>query len=250
MKKCPKCGLLVSDSQKDCFDCGYKFPTEPSAKPSTEPQKRSVKKKRKGAQKASFMERCRENYKKSQKHKTRNGVIGFAVIILLLFIIFSPNDKKDTHPRDSNPAKEETDVESIETAADEPSGSDEKNQNEPAELSDDDKIEIALASSKLILSENFPDHFNISRDGNTITVNVWQEGVAFGALYANAGDADTLKLWSTMKDNVQYASSQMYNALNGADGHVVVNVLNDQNMENTLLMYMDGKLVYDSVTQD
>ena len=26
MKKCPKCGLMVSDSETECFDCGFSFP--------------------------------------------------------------------------------------------------------------------------------------------------------------------------------------------------------------------------------
>lgn len=27
MKKCPKCGLSMADSARECFDCGFQFPS-------------------------------------------------------------------------------------------------------------------------------------------------------------------------------------------------------------------------------
>ena len=55
-----------------------------------------------------------------------------------------------------------------------------------------------------------------------------------------------------MKDNVEYMSESLKKLMNTTgikDGHVAVNVLNDQNKDNTLLSYLDGECVYDAMDE-
>ena len=52
-----------------------------------------------------------------------------------------------------------------------------------------------------------------------------------------------------MVDNMQYMSNSIYDAYKPYDVDVAINIVNDQNKENTLVTFLDGIKVYDALDE-
>ncbi|MBO4808730.1 MAG: hypothetical protein J5537_06770 [Lachnospiraceae bacterium] len=110
-------------------------------------------------------------------------------------------------------------------------------------------VKVLIAATDGILKENFgSDNYTISYDDNMVTINVWQEGVAMGAAGVKTGLVDRSE-WDTMVDNMQYMSNSIYDAYKPYDVDVAINIVNDQNKENTLVTFLDGIKVYDALDE-
>lgn len=107
-----------------------------------------------------------------------------------------------------------------------------------------------LASLEETLQNSYGDHYSIDDDGTTLTISIWQDGVASEAEYVIAG-SESADAWDGLKESLQNLSITCFEQANSAspERHVVLNVLNDQNTENVLLSYLDGSCVYDVVAQ-
>ena len=101
------------------------------------------------------------------------------------------------------------------------------------------------------LNDSFGENYSIEIDDNFITISVWQDGIAQGALLASTGDSSCIDAWNTMVDGMVSMADGINDSLQYVDAddlHVYINVLNDENPENTLLSIMDGTVIYDAVT--
>ncbi|MGN1022855.1 MAG: hypothetical protein ACI4OJ_05090, partial [Lachnospiraceae bacterium] len=102
---------------------------------------------------------------------------------------------------------------------------------------------------KQTLQTSYGDQYTVEDDGKTLTISIWQDGVAKEAQYVIDGSSDSTSAWADLKDSLQNLSMTCFQQANSAspERHVVLNVLNDQNTENVLLSYLDGTCVYDVV---
>ena len=114
----------------------------------------------------------------------------------------------------------------------------------PAESYDD-----FVAGLKTTLASTYGENFSVEDDGKTLTISIWQDGVAKEAAYIVDGIETSGDAWDNMKAAVQNLASTCFLSANanGASRHVCVNILNDQNQSNVLLSYLDGECIYDVV---
>ena len=106
-----------------------------------------------------------------------------------------------------------------------------------------------VAGLKTTLASTYGDNFSVEDDGKTLTISIWQDGVAKEAAYIVDGIETNDDAWNNMKAAVQNLASTCFLSANanGASRHVCVNILNDQNQSNVLLSYLDGECIYDAV---
>lgn len=106
-----------------------------------------------------------------------------------------------------------------------------------------------VAGLKETLQTSYGDHYTVEDDGKTLTISIWQDGVAKEAQYVIDGSSDSTTAWADLKDSLQNLSMTCFQQANSAspERHVVLNVLNDQNTDHVLLSYLDGTCVYDVV---
>ena len=106
-----------------------------------------------------------------------------------------------------------------------------------------------VAGLKTTLASTYGENFSVEDDGKTLTISIWQDGVAKEAAYIVDGIETSGDAWDNMKAAVQNLASTCFLSANanGASRHVCVNILNDQNQSNVLLSYLDGECIYDVV---
>ncbi len=118
----------------------------------------------------------------------------------------------------------------------------------PAPASQSSDISAYLYILEKSLQDNFGENYNISVDDRIITVNTWSPGVAMDLYAVLEGNADYKASWEYAKSSIQHMSKTFYNELSdqsSGEYHIVVNVLNDLNLDNIILTYFDGELIYD-----
>lgn len=109
-----------------------------------------------------------------------------------------------------------------------------------------------LSSLKTVLKNSYGNNYQINDDGTTLTISIWQDGVAKEAAYIVDGYESSDAAWENMKSSVQNLASTCFLSANAssASRHVCVNILNDQNQSNVLLSYLDGECIYDAVEKN
>lgn len=107
-----------------------------------------------------------------------------------------------------------------------------------------------ILALKLSLAGNYGENCDVKENAGTLTVSVWNDGVAAGAYLAQQGDTALLSSWDSMTENMIGLSESVRELLD-ANGYrsesSVVNVVNDANHNNVLLTVKDGAVVYDFV---
>ena len=178
----------------------------------------------------------------SQKKNSKVGcavlAIGIFVFLASCSIMFGGDNSKDNKPeKKSTTTTTATTQQAATTEA----------------VSQDSAYESYMALVKTTLDTSFPDCNEISRDGNNVIIKAWQDGVTIEAMAAKTNGGAMLDQWNSMKDNVEYMAQSAYDLLGTSgikDGHVTVNLLNDQNKENVLLTFLDGVCIYDCVNDE
>ncbi len=97
----------------------------------------------------------------------------------------------------------------------------------------------------------FGDNCNITCEGYLYTVQVWQDGLAQTAARAVSGDKQAEDAWDKVVNVTLQATDSLQELLelSGYDEYIVqVQVLNDQNLANTLLDICLGMTTYNCVT--
>ncbi len=114
------------------------------------------------------------------------------------------------------------------------------------------EIDVAVGLIESVLKENF-ENYTISHDDSIITVNVWEDGIAMGAVLAAAGNEQYKTSWDELVENQKGLCKSMcdfVDTLGLDDVMVMVNVLNDGNKDNVLLSIAEGIVIYDSVNSN
>lgn len=93
----------------------------------------------------------------------------------------------------------------------------------------------------------FEDNCNISVEGYLYTVQVWQDGVAPEAMLAKLGNVEAAEQWDELEESAKNASLNLQYLLyeSGYNDYLIqLQVLNDQNLDNTLLTTCMGAITY------
>ncbi len=115
-------------------------------------------------------------------------------------------------------------------------------------------VELAKASIedvKQTLYDLLADYYEyvvVNGDETSISVNIAESGTALAAFWAKSNN--NFAEWREMKKAMQGLSESAYKLVkdSGYENTIVfLNLLNDQNKENVLLMYMNGVLISDAI---
>ena len=225
---CKNCGKEISAGAKFCQECGTPVtePIQPQVGPEIIPEVKQ---------------------KKAKKPFYKRWWFWVIVAIMILGSCGGMSDSsKDTTPVNEPvptvSAKEKPAVEKKTTKAE---------TSAPAVSSSED-IDVAVGFIESVLKENF-ENYSISHEDNIITINVWDDGIALGALLAANGNEEFKSSWKDMAENQKHFCETIcdfVDTLGLDDVVVIVNVLNDGNKDNVLLSVMEGVVIYDSVNDN
>ena len=157
--------------------------------------------------------------------------------------------EKAAMPEETQTPPEETQTPPEETQTPEPTAT--PNNIPDVSLAPVEVAKVSIEDVKQILYDKIAGNFeyvDVKGDETSISVNVAESGIALEAILANSQDKFTE--WREMKKGMQSFSEAVYKLVKDSgfgDTIVYVNLLNDQNKENTLIMYMNGVLIYDAI---
>lgn len=180
-----------------------------------------------------------ENNQSADNKKKANGCLGIIVILIVLSVIGNFIGKKD----DADPAPTAT-PEVTATAAPTEAPTAAPGASSTAEVT----TESVASLVKLATKDNFDD-VDVSVDGDVITVNIKQNGIAAAYTLVAAGDADSKASWDELVQNQVAMCNQLKDSAHdlGRDDIVfIVQVLNDLSPDKTLVSVVDGVVYYNA----
>ena len=108
-------------------------------------------------------------------------------------------------------------------------------------------IDVLMTATGEILHDSFEDNYTIVKEDNVVTISLWSDGIAYASIYA-AQDKGYRQDWDSLLHSLKGMSETIYDAYEPYGYSVVINVLNDLNKEKVLISYMNGVLIYDTVS--
>ena len=115
---------------------------------------------------------------------------------------------------------------------------------------DPEVMETLCSQVKEVLEDNFKDHYDISYDENMLIVKVWIDGMAAEALQmkenGGAENEGWVDLTASMKTFAELICQLIENS-NGGRIHLNLSLMNDTNLENTLLTFLDTEVFDDAL---
>ena len=180
-----------------------------------------------------------ENNQSADNKKKANGCLGIIVILIVLSVIGNFIGKKD----DADPAPTAA-PEVTATAAPTEAPTAAPEASSTAEVT----TESVASLVELATKDNFDD-VDVSVDGDIITVNIKQSGIAAAYTLVAAGDADSKASWDELVQNQVAMCNQLKESAHdlGRDDIVfIVQVLNDLSPDKTLVSVVDGVVYYNA----
>lgn len=175
--------------------------------------------------------------------KKPNGclvVIVAFVVIMAFGAVFGSNNKgndADATPTATPVATEAPTAEPTEAPA-----------TSEASSTDEVSTESIASLVKLAVKDNFDD-VDVSVDGDVITVNIKQNGIAADFYALTQGDADVKDTWDQLVQNQVELCNQFDKSASdlGRDDIIfIVQLLNDTNPDNVLVSVVDGTVYYNA----
>lgn len=180
-----------------------------------------------------------ENNQSADNKKKANGCLGIIVILIVLSVIGNFIGKKD----DADPAPTAA-PEVTATAAPTEAPTAAPEASSTAEVT----TESVASLVELATKDNFDD-VDVTVDGDIITVNIKQNGIAAAYTLVAAGDADSKASWDELVQNQVAMCNQLKDSAHdmGRDDIVfIVQVLNDLSPDKTLVSVVDGVVYYNA----
>ena len=188
--------------------------------------------------------------KRPTQKPQRSALISFAVcVVALILTIATAGDTTETPTATPEPEStvQEEPQEDESAQAEEPTEtpapeSDEENSGEMS-------VDLLAAAISLTLQENF-ENSDVTYDENSITMSVWNDNIAAGALLAQQGNEELRESWDEMRENLRKtceAAKETVDSAGYEDVTVTLKLLNDMNQENILLTVVDGVVTEDVV---
>lgn len=94
-------------------------------------------------------------------------------------------------------------------------------------------------------------NIDVEWDGDALVVTLMQKGLTTAAGFAASGTEPFVSQWNTLKFTLLEKSHEISNALmsKGFDDHLMINFLDADNLNNPLLVILDGAVIYDATLQ-
>ena len=185
-----------------------------------------------------------DNNQPAAKKKPNGCLSGCLIVVLALFIIIavlgafvSKDDDTDATPTATPVATEAPTAEPTEAPA-----------TSEASSTDEVTTESVATLVNLATKDNFDD-VDVSVDGDVITVNIKQNGIAADFYALTQGDADVKDTWDQLVQNQVSLCDQFDKSASdlGRDDIIfIVQLLNDANPDNVLLSVVDGTVYYNA----
>lgn len=97
------------------------------------------------------------------------------------------------------------------------------------------------------------EHYTVTHDDSSVTLELWEDNLAFVASQAQLGDEQAISSWSGIKDSFVNVCQTIRDSMDQAgqvNAKAVLNILNDTNQDLMLLSIEDGEVVYDVTSED
>lgn len=124
---------------------------------------------------------------------------------------------------------------------------------ETSDSTDSSDMKFFAAIVEYAASQSYAeDKYKVEYDDSGITLSVWGDNLAMGAALASSGDENAKQEWESnvvdpfVELNKQLVEQAKQNGLD--DAVIMTNVLNDANLDNTLLSVLNGAVIYDCVS--
>lgn len=178
------------------------------------------------------MEKTTPEIKPKKKKTMVTAIILIVIVIAIIGALAGGEKDKDKQDNQQNQQQQQED------------------QNSDVDMS------VIAASLKAILDKNSDGtsvEYDVDYDDDSITIYVKSDGAAAEIAQAKAsGYDDTYEPWVKMRDSMVTLCNSAVDAVEafGVTGkYVTVTVVNDANEDNTLLMIMNGVVVYDVMAE-
>lgn len=113
-------------------------------------------------------------------------------------------------------------------------------------------FDVVISVLKISLSDSYGENYKIDGDETGITISIWEDGIAAGATLAKAGNEQLIESWNYMAESLvemSKSTKESITDLGFPDTTVMINLLNDGNLDNILLIIVDGEVLYDCTTE-
>lgn len=188
-----------------------------------------------------------------QKHLKKPLNIVISIILFIAAVMVSPDTVSQNNEEPTKTAIPEatTTPEPTPEITATPEPTEEPLQETSDSTTDSDMMYFA-AIVEYAASQSYEEgKYKVEYDDNSITLSVWGDNISMGAALAASGNEEAKQAWesniveSNVELNKQIVEQAKENGLN--DAVIMTNVLNDANLDNTLLSVVNGVVVYDCV---
>ena len=188
-----------------------------------------------------------------QQHLKKPLNIIIPVVLFLAAVMVSPNtaNQEDAEPAQTAIPEATATPEPTPEITATPEPTEEPLQETSDSTGNSDTMYFAAIVEYAASQSYAEDKYKVEYDDNSITLSVWGDNLSMSAVLAASGNDEARQAWessivdSTVEVNKQLVEQAKQNGLD--DVIITTNVLNDANLDNTLLCVMNGTVVYDCV---
>lgn len=237
---CPKCGAKIADNAVMCPHCNRFLDSKPENVDQSSTRNNSAGVTAKGKP-------------KKKKRTVLWTVLGVLVVLIIIGAMNGDKDSSTSKSTAKNPVStdqkesiSEPAIAEVDSASTAPV--DQPDQNEANEYTMD--LDTVIAILRITLSQNFgEDYYTMEYDDTGVTINVWGDGIALGAVTA-ISDEDAKESWDFMVESQTGFCDIICEQIESAgieNYYVMLNVLNEMDKDRTLLSILNGAVIYDAV---
>lgn len=117
--------------------------------------------------------------------------------------------------------------------------------------SDDSDFSTFLSLIEPALQESFGENIKIDTDGNFLSISVWTDGASEEVIAAKLGNAAMIEDYGQLKGILQDLAGTLTKKAQEfvPDSHVLFSLLNDTNLDNVIMSFLDGEVYYDYLAE-
>ena len=113
-----------------------------------------------------------------------------------------------------------------------------------------EELKSFVTLGRIVLEENFKDHYETEIKDNSAIIKVWGDSVGLAVHQLLDGEESLKSSWETLKSSMQSLSNSMYDLFTSIctkDEHLIYYVVNDQDKNEIFMQFEDNFLSYDIV---
>ena len=189
--------------------------------------------------------------KKSYRQSRNIAAILFAASFVFVMLVGMTAPKQE---KENNVVNNTTSETAEATKQEEQTAKQENSQSESGSSAASMSMETFKSIVDMSAADNYDYYESVITEEGALSIRVANDGIAVAALATReTQNQEMLDSWNFMRDSMVNLSKQIYDSAVEAgikDPIIFLNVLNDQNKDNTLLMVMNGIVVSDAVLDE